>query len=377
MAKRGENIYKRKDGRWEGRYVIGKKENGKTAFAYIYGQKYTEVKKRLEFCKVHREAAENKRLERTVFGDGTIRAWLEYWLEEEVKPEIKQSSYAVYRGQIERHLVPVVGKEPLSQINDQTMEKVHRTMLQKGLSAATALRICKRFQAALASARNADLLGVLPVIPFRKKKGIRQKTRFLKMQEQKLIEQNIDEKNPKDLAVLLSLYSGCRVGECCAFKWEDIDFLAGGIHVTHSLQRVAVYQGDTKKTELLYTDPKSESSERYIPLPSFMMKALERLKKGQKAKEQDYMLGKGGKPVDPRVLQYHVSKLTAALGIRGVHFHTLRHTFATRFMEKNGDVQVLKEVLGHSSSKITMDWYGHTTELHIKKSMQKLKKLAA
>lgn len=376
MARRGENIYKRKDGRWEGRYVIGKKADGKTAFAYIYGSKYTEVKRKLEFCKVNRDEDSKKYFDRKIFQDGSIRAWLEYWLEEEIKPGIKQSTYAVYRGQIERHIIPIIGMEQLSRTGDDTIEKLYHMILQKGISTVTALQIIMIFRSALISAHNAHLLATLPALPWKKKKVIRKKPRFLGIHEQKLIEQNLDESKPKDLSILLSLYSGCRVGECSAFKWCDFDSLGGGIYVTHSVQRVSTYDQKARKTELLYTNPKSELSKRFIPLPSFMIEALKRFKEQRNAKEQDYIFGTEKKPMDPRVLQYHITKITKSLGIRGVHFHTLRHTFATRFMEKNRDVQVLKELLGHSSTKITMDWYGHTTEVYIKKTMQRLQKLS-
>lgn len=377
MPRRGENIYKRKDGRWEGRYVIGKKENGKTAFASVYGKKYTEVKRILEERKSNRNACKDTSSQVKKFRDGSVEAWLEYWLEEEVKPEVKQSTYMAYRGQIERHLVPAAGKGQLSEVNGQTIERVYSCILKKGLSAVTTANVCKRFLAALNRAHSANLISTLPVMPYRKKKAARRKPRFLGIQEQKLIEKNLDERKPKDLGVLLSLYSGCRIGECCALKWEDFDLPAGGIHVTHTLQRVPSFHQEAQKTALLYTTPKSESSDRFIPLPMFLVKALGWLKKAREPKETDFIFGKGSKPAEPRVLQYFLSNLARSLNIKGMHFHTLRHTFAARFMEKNKDVQTLKEILGHSSAKITMDWYGHTTEAFARKSMRRLTRLAS
>lgn len=377
MARRGENIYKRKDGRWEGRYVIGKRDNGKTAFASIYGRTYSEVKKRLIVCKANRKENKCNFFHRTTFRDGTTKAWLSYWLEEEVKPQVKSSTYAVYRGHVERHMIPAVGSELLTKVSNHSMEVLYQRLIKRSISHVTAIQICKRFLAALSCAREVGLVETLPVIPTKKKKTVKKRTRFLGITEQKKLEENLDEEKPKDLAVLLSLYSGCRLGECCAFRWEDFDSLAGGIHITHSLQRITVYQLEKKKTALLYDSPKSESSERFIPLPKFMITALSKHKRLQQAQSQDFIFGNGSKPLDPRVLQYHISRLSTSLELKGLHFHTLRHTFATRFMEKNGDVVALKEILGHSSAKITMDWYGHTTELHMRKSMQKLTKLAA
>ncbi|WP_394925873.1 tyrosine-type recombinase/integrase [uncultured Robinsoniella sp.] len=377
MARRGENIYKRKDGRWEGRYVVGRKPNGKTAFSYIYGRTYTEVKKRLEICKADRTLSKTIDGREEIFRDGTVGAWLEYWLEEVIKPEVKHSTYAVYRGQAERHMLPVAGELKLSNINKKAMETVYNAILDKDLTAATAQNICKRFMAALSSARERNLISGLPPLPYKKKKYTRKKPRFMTLGEQKRIEEKLDDKKSKDLAVLLALYSGSRVGECCGYTWMDFDPLAGGIHVSHSVQRVTLYHHQKQKTRLVQTETKSESSRRFIPLPRFLVHILVQHKKESKGMGDDYIFGTGKKALDPRVLQYHLTRLTESAGLKGVHFHTLRHTFATRFIEKNGDIQALKEILGHSSARITLEWYGHSTKQHIQKSMLKLNRLTA
>ncbi|WP_070041070.1 tyrosine-type recombinase/integrase [Robinsoniella peoriensis] len=377
MARRGENIYKRKDGRWEGRYVIGRKPNGRTAFSYIYGKTYTEVKKKLEICKADRTLAKTIDRSEVIYRDGSIGAWLEFWLEAVIKPEVKYSTYAVYRGQVERHILPSAGKIKLKNMNNKTMEIVYNAILDKNITTATAQNICKRFMAALCSARDRKLISGLPLLPYKKKKYKRKKPRFMTLNEQKRIEEKLDDKKSKDLAVLLALYSGSRVGECCGYTWQDFDPLTGGIHVSHSIQRVSLYHQQKQKTKLLLTETKSDSSRRFIPLPRFLVKILVQFKKANQAMGSDYIFGAGRKAMDPRVLQYHLTRVTESIGLQGIHFHTLRHTFATRFIEKNGDIQALKEILGHSSAKITLEWYGHSTKQHIQKSMLKLNRLTA
>lgn len=377
MARRGENIYKRKDGRWEGRYVIGRKPNGRTAFSYIYGKTYTEVKKKLEICKADRTLAKTIDRSEEIYRDGSIGAWLEFWLEAVIKPEVKYSTYAVYRGQVERHILPSAGKIKLKNMNNKTMEIVYNAILDKNITTVTAQNICKRFMAALCSARDRNLISGLPLLPYKKKKYKRKKPRFMTLNEQKRIEEKLDDKKSKDLAVLLALYSGSRVGECCGYTWQDFDPLTGGIHVSHSIQRVSLYHQQKQKTKLLLTETKSDSSRRFIPLPRFLVKILVQFKKDNQALGSDYIFGAGRKAMDPRVLQYHLARVTESIGLQGIHFHTLRHTFATRFIEKNGDIQALKEILGHSSAKITLEWYGHSTKQHIQKSMLKLNRLTA
>lgn len=371
MSKHGENIYKRKDGRWEGRCVVGKKKNGRTAFVYVYAKNYTDVKKKLIHKKAEQYGSQTVGVN-NIFGDGTIRTWLWYWLEEELKPHIKQSSYAVYRRQLVKHLLPSVGKEQLHSITKETMRKVYHDAMENGLSVRTSIAICKRFLAALTCARETGLVDTLPPIPEIKGKKAAKSPRFLTIEEQEKIEWEIDETMPKDIAILLSLYSGIRVGECAGLKWENFDAAAGTISIRQTIQRVSTYIKEEKKTMLLCSTPKSESSVRIIPLPEFVGHILNSYKMTVGGEDAAFIFGNGRKPLEPRILQYHMKKIAQRAGVKGIHFHTLRHTFATRFIEKDGDIQTLSVILGHSSAKITLEWYGHTTMQHLRNSMQKL-----
>lgn len=377
MARRGENIYKRKDGRWEGRYVTGKKNNGKTAFSYVYGKTYTEVKKKLELNKGKHRMDKLSGNYIPAFGDGKLSTWLEHWLEEEIRPHVKESTYVVYRGQIERHILPAIGTEQLLSVNRQSMKKLYFKILEKNISHGTAQSVCKRFTASMRSAYEANLINEVPEISFKKKSITKKEAKFMTIHEQKILEKNLDEMNKKDLAILLSLYSGIRVGECCALKWEDFNQIEKGIRISHTVQRIHNYRNTQNKTMLIYSEPKTEASVRFIPLPEFMLHLLSKRKKITEDKNDSFIFGSKEKPLDPRILQYHIDKKTKSLHIKGVHFHTLRHTFATRFMEKGGDIFALKELLGHSSAKLTMDWYGHSTTEHVQKSMKRMKKLIA
>ena len=90
MPKKGENIYLRKDGRWEGRYIKGRNLNGKPIFGYIYGKQYGDVKRRMIIAKSKQYS---KPSDCIIYGDGTFRSWSEYWLESSVRPHIKTVTY--------------------------------------------------------------------------------------------------------------------------------------------------------------------------------------------------------------------------------------------------------------------------------------------
>lgn len=92
MCKRGENIYKRKDGRYEGRYVIGKKANGKTRFGYVFGHQYADVRRRLTEKKAEIAAQKNESYPKR----GALADWLNTWMEQDIAGRVKQSSYQTY-----------------------------------------------------------------------------------------------------------------------------------------------------------------------------------------------------------------------------------------------------------------------------------------
>lgn len=152
------------------------------------------------------------------------------------------------------------------------------------------------------------------------------------------------------MAVLLCLYTGFRLGELCALKWEDIDFSNQLISVARTVQRLHV-EGHETKTKLLVTEPKSSYSRREIPLSPTI---LELLMCFQNNKE--YVFG-GNDPLEPRTLQYQFKKILREAGIPNKKFHILRHTFATNCVEGGADAKSLSELLGHSNVQITLNRY--------------------
>lgn len=124
------------------------------------------------------------------------------------------------------------------------------------------------------------------------------------------------------IAVLLCLYTGLRLGELCALQLTDLELKNRTLTVNRTVQRVAVY-GYMTKTILQETDPKSESSERAIPLTTEIVELLAQFKE-----DSSYVFG-GAKPLDPRTMQYRFKKRLKAAEIDDRNFHLLRHTFAT------------------------------------------------
>ena len=183
------------------------------------------------------------------------------------------------------------------------------------------------------------------------------------------IKPNITNEN---VGILLSLYTGLRIGEICALTWEDIDITAGTIYITKTLQRISVPNKDTgSKTTVIIDTPKSHKSIRKIPVPDFLLTELKRL--SFRCHVKSYVLTSSeARYTEPRAYQYKFKKYLKQAGIRNVNFHALRHTFATRAIEQNVDIKSLSEILGHSTVSFTLDKYVHPSFTTKKQSLQKL-----
>ena len=167
MARRGENIYKRKDGRWEGRYVKGKRANGATWFGYVYGNRYGEVRERLNRLKIAHAPGEagSPRPSRK-----RLSAGLDVWLYERIQPHVRRSTFEGYVRQIERHIKPLLGSLYLHEISEERL-RGFSGHLNKKLSQSTARGIQRLLKASLKEAVAAGLLNESPYSHFRMPKA--------------------------------------------------------------------------------------------------------------------------------------------------------------------------------------------------------------
>ena len=354
MSRRGENIYKRKDGRYEGRYVIGKTPAGRTRFGYVYARQYAEVRAMLLQRKAERLQADRP----SSAYHGTLADWMERWMEDELLDSVKESSWQTYRNLLTRHLLPRLGGYALMQLTPHVVYEFVEELESSGLAESTVRGVYRLLSSAMRYALDEGVIRKNPCRRIHIQHREHGEQRVLNRSEQEKLRQTADD--TRDLPALLSLYTGMRLGEICALKWTDIDWEQGTITVRRTVQRIAGKGAESngRRTLLMIGSPKSRRSCRIIPMPEFILTLLRgRL---QSCDATEYVFGKALSASDPRTIQRRFTRLAKKLGLSGAHFHTLRHTFATRLIELGVDVKTVSTLLGHSSARTTLDFYAHS-----------------
>lgn len=300
--------------------------------------------------------------------------WLGVWLENYIKPSVKQKTYNIYFQMIEKHINPAIGGYLLEDLTPMILQTFVTRLLNegnlkthKGLAVSTANLIVTIIQSSL---KTAFMLGEAKeyVADKIKRPRLTQKSvSCFSVAEQKKIEQAVSAQD-KMFGVVLCLYTGLRIGELLALTWQDIDFQRGLLSVSKTC-----YDGKTESGfGQIVDEPKTQSSKRVIPIPKQLLHALKELKRTNKS---DYVISSGGKPITVRSYQKSFELLLARLGIPHKGFHSLRHTFATRALECGMDVKTLSEILGHKNAMITLSRYAHSLWDHKTDMMNKLGKL--
>lgn len=361
MARHGENIYKRKDGRWEGRYIKDYDENGKGINGYVYGKTYKEAKEKLTLAK-----ANAKKTAKIVSSDITVSDWFDKWLKS--LKQIKKSSYTTYSSNVNKHIKTYFGKRKLKTLNSDIVQEFVNELSSK-LAPKTVRSVFSVLCLGLDAAYDKKLISDFyskTKLPKLKRKEVKVFTK----QEQRQIEQFIESSdNPNDIGILVCFYTGIRIGELCALDYKNIDLKRGIISITQTLYRVKDSSGK-KKTVLSISTPKSESSVRDIPLPKFLIAKLKARNIGS-----GFLINRNGRFIETTVYARRYKKILEQLDIPYRKFHSTRHSFATRALEIGMDIKTLSEILGHSSPTVTLNLYSHSLPEHKRKEMDRLGKL--
>ena len=367
MARRGENIRKRKDGRWEGRYIKARTQEGKIQWGYVYGTVYTEVKQVL----IRRKAeAGFYDLKRT---DLTFEALAEVWLNSQ-RNCIKESTHAHYLYTLHKYLLPVLGKASVTSLDESFLEQAMQQIITPSDAAHKPLgnssareclsmlrRICK-YAAHLRLIRPLVLEVTLP-------KAANKTSVPLSPAEQKQLHKYIQENpTPRKIGLLLGLELGLRIGEICGLQWGDFDLKLGTLKIERTVCRISCGNGHTK---VVIQTPKTRTSRREIPIPKYLLMMLKKLR-GSASNATWFLSSSESKPTEPRCYRKSIRAYLKQAAVRQVRPHALRHTFATTCLQAGCDVKTLSELLGHANANITLQRYVHSDLTRKRREMNRI-----
>lgn len=347
------NIYKRKDGRFEGRIPFGRNNNGSLKYKYIYSRNLSDLKEKMLTAYTASEKYSG------TICTKTFSELCDEWLSS-AKLRVKQSSYSCYERLIHTYILPYFGMIKYDDLNSRKINAFTEHLLNnggkenKGLSAKTArdiivlLRSVAKYSESEYGYRN-PMLNIITPKQNNKTANVLDKTERIRLQ--KYLTQNINKTN---IGILLAMYTGMRIGELCALTAEDIDISDGVIHISKTIQRIPDDSSD-RKTKVIVGSAKSRSSERAIPLPALLLDIIK-----ANPCSKGYLLSGTSKPIEPRTMQNRFKAVLKECGIREVNFHLLRHTYATVCIENGVDAKTVSELLGHSSVQITLNRYMHS-----------------
>lgn len=226
MPRKGENIHKGKDGRWEGRYIKSKASTGKAVYGYVYAKIYREVKVKLQDGTV--SVLQKTKLTPTTNCVSFLTIAME-WLDS-ITPQVKISTVNKYRNLLQSYILPAYGELALNSITYDFIEKQCQELLLHGGSN----------HSGLSPKTVSDTLSVVrSILKFSVRKGeiipcdgsgisIKQEARYMRVfsrsEQEQLCDYLYSKIDPCNIGILLSLFTGLRIGEVCALRWEDVSF---------------------------------------------------------------------------------------------------------------------------------------------------------
>jgi len=292
-----------------------------------------------------------------------FEVWAVKWIEQK-RSYIKESTYANYLIMLKNHLIPELG---MYAVEDITKELV-QTMI---LKLRTEGRIDKN--GGLSDKTVKDMIIILKMCL--KDYGIEDVRLFQRNAFQYPVNSHVTgmkilnddmqfrmlqaircEKSYEAIGYAISLFTGMRIGEICALQWKDIDLEHRVIRVTKTLQRIYLKDGQRGRTKVILGAPKSRAAVREIPISRNLE---EFLPYNNICNREYYVLTDNSKFVEPRLYRKHFMKFLEKNHFTYMRFHDLRHTFATRCIEKGGDYKTVSCLLGHSSVNLTLNRYVH------------------
>ena len=364
MAKRRKpgtgSVHLRKDGRWEGRCVIGYDENGlpktknvlaKTKSACV--QKLKELQKTLT---VPTPSEPKPKM--------TVRQWLDFWYQTYKKPTLRPNTQMSYEQRIYGHIIPALGDIPLEKLTQNDLQQFYNYLKQhgrrkdaehygEGLSDATVRECYATFRAALDKAVEEKLIVRNPSDNCKLPSAKAREMQVLTPEEMQRLLIQAKEDSCFEL-LLLELSTGLRRGEILALQWDDLNFTTGALRIERQVHRL--------KGKLVISQPKTNASNRTIILPQPVVNVLMEHRQNTNSRWMFPSPVMEDSPLDPASVRKRLHTVLERASCKKVRFHDLRHTFATTSLEHGMDTKTLSTIIGHVSTSTTLNIYAHVTD---------------
>ena len=359
--KSGEGTVRlRKDGRWEGRVVIGHNEKGLPKTKNVLAKTKRECEEKL---KALRDSLRDAKPEPPKAGM-TFGAWLDHWYQSDCKPTISPKTQTDYENRIYQHIIPEIGQIPLVKLTSGDLQQFYIRLKQggrllqperygPGLSDRMVKTCHVTCRTALDKAVSQGLLLKNPAVACKAPTTHPKEMQVLTQEEMQRLLIQAKENGCYEL-LLLELTTGLRRGELLALQWDDLDFQTGELYIQRQVQRI--------RGELTVTQPKTRSSSRSIILPTPILDILKSCRQHTGSRWMFPSPRKEDSPRDPAAVRKKLSTILERAGCKHVRFHDLRHTFATNALEHGMDVKTLSAIIGHVSSATTLNVYAHVTD---------------
>ena len=370
MAKRrpaGDGLVrKRSDGRWEGRIVVGHKEDGSPIFRSVFARTQKEVMRKL-----HNQIETYRDVELTEESNMTLGEWLDKWLSDYMALTIRESTMDSYKIMAQHYIKPYLGDEKIGSITTADIQKLYNWLRENGrvnehyekgnaLSDSMIRSIHMMLHQAMDAAVRERIIVKNPtegtVIP---KNNYAPKQILTEEQLERFLEVVRQDPVWSDF-FYTELTTGMRLGEICGLKWQDFEEKTGRLHIRRSVHR-------RKGGGVRVGETKTETGTRTILLPP---STVEILKARKKKSYSDWIFHNpvvAEVPMDPSTAYHRLKTLLRHAELPSIRFHDLRHTFATHALTSGVDAKTLSTILGHTNASFTLDTYTHmTTDMHQK-----------